>query len=61
MVIKVDKEGSKFLLELADLALKGSGVNAMRHVNILSSTVKLTEEPETPKLEAVSDTKEEEK
>lgn len=35
MIIKVDKEGKDFLTNLADIALKGVGVQAMQIVGLL--------------------------
>ncbi|MCP4255533.1 MAG: hypothetical protein GY775_19430 [Candidatus Scalindua sp.] len=47
MVIKVDKEGSKALTQIVDLALKAGGLQALQLVNTITAGVQeLTEIPE---------------
>jgi hypothetical protein len=40
MIIKADQEGQRFLSELADLALRGSGLQALQKVNQLGQLLK---------------------
>lgn len=52
MIIKVDEEGSKLLMVIADAALKGNGMNAIDVVTRLRQTVVIEEtKPKTQKVE----------
>lgn len=58
MVIKVDKEGQKFLTELADLALKGAGLAALEKVNLLGRVLApIEDKPKSPDMAVVKDEK----
>jgi hypothetical protein len=49
MIIKADQEGQRFLSELADLALRGSGLQALQKVNQLGQLLKPLLEEDTAK------------
>lgn len=58
MIIKVDKEGQKFLTELADLALKGAGLMALEKVNMLGRVLSpIEDKPKSPDMVVVKDDK----